>query len=131
MALVNLESIYDLVGSPGVAGSGPVGDMANQTGPPWNIIGPDITKGLYPFNIPAGSQLHAGPLENQAGRSLVGPDYSYNYGGAYPNASGLALAALLDLNGIIPYATHPSITINPLGSQQLPYNQFGPPDGFY
>lgn len=127
MAIQNLSSLYDLVGGFGAEGSGPVANMENQTGPPFNITGPDVVRGNYPFNIPANSQLHGGPLENQAGRSLVGPYYYHTYG----NSTAVTPPALLDLDGQIPFATHPSITINPFGNQQLPYRQFGPPDGFY
>lgn len=127
MAIQNLSSLYDLVGAMGDPESAPVANMATQTGPPWNIVGPDVVRGLYPFEIPAGSQLHGGPLENQAGRSLVGPAYYHTYG----NSTSVRFPSTLDLNGVIPFATDDSITINPFGNQQLPYNQFGPPDGFY
>ena len=76
MAIKNLKSIHDLV-----QGDGPVSDMENQTGPNFPIIGPDVATGAYPFSIPNGSQLHGGPLEDQAGRSLVGPAYQHQYGG--------------------------------------------------
>lgn len=127
MAIQNLSSLYDLVGGFGAEDSGPVANMSTQTGPAWNITGPDVVRSNYPFSIPAGSQLHGGPLENQAGRSLVGPAYYHAYG----NSVSVNEPALLDLDGQIPFATHPSITINPFGNQQLPYRQFGPPDGFY
>ena len=127
MALVNLESLYDLVGKFGSEGGGPVGNMENQKGPAFKITGPDTTRGYYPFNIPSNSSLHGGPNEDQAGRSLVGPSYQYSYG----NSTATVRPALLDLDGEIPFATHPNITINPLGNQQLPYKLFGPPGGHY
>lgn len=131
MAIQNLSSLYDLVGNFGEADSGPVANMANQTGPSWNITGPGGTapfvRSNYPFGVPVNSGLHAGPNADQAGRSLVGPSYAYNY----DNSADAVGPALLDLDGVIPFATHPLITINPFGNQQLPYNQFGPPDGFY
>ena len=77
MAIKNLTSLLDLVQGQ----NGPVANMENQTGPNFPIVGPDVTTGAYPFNIPNGSQLHGGPLENQAGRSLVGPAYQHQYGG--------------------------------------------------
>ena len=121
MAIQNLSSLYDLVGGFGQADSGPVADMENQTGPSWTITGPGIGRANYPFNVPTNSELHGGPLEDQAGRSLVGPAYMHTYG----NSTSVSEPALLDLDGQIPFATHPSITINPFGNQQLPYRQFG------
>lgn len=111
MAIKNLESLYDLVGGFGTAGGGPVNDMENFQGPPFSIVGPDVSRGLYPYNVPNGSQLHAGPLENQAGRSLVGPNYQYAYGGS----SFIAKFSGLDKNGNTP----------PL------YKNTGPEEGFY
>lgn len=93
MALKDLKSIHDLV-----QGDGPVGEMANQTGPNFPIVGPDVTKGAYPFSTPNNSQLHGGPLENQAGRSLVGPAYQYAYGGAASSTN----PSSLDKNGVTP-----------------------------
>ena len=78
MAIKNLTSLYDLV----QGDEAPVASMENQTGPNFPIVGPDVALGAYPFNVPNGSQLHGGPLENQAGRSLVGPAYQGIYGGA-------------------------------------------------
>ena len=101
MAIKNLESLYDLVND------GEVNNMETQTGPAFPIVGPDVTRGINP-SIPAGSQLHAGPLENQAGRSLVGPNFAYNYG-------GVATPSVLDKNGVTP----PTYTNN------------GPEEGFY
>ena len=93
MALKDLSSIHDLI-----SGDGPVGDMEKQTGPNFPIVGPDITKGNYPFSVPNNSQLHGGPLENQAGRSLVGPAYQYAYG---PSAASVNPSSM-DINGITP-----------------------------
>lgn len=90
MSLKNLRSQHDLA-----QGNRPVGEMENLTGPSFSITGPDVERGLSPFNIPAGSQLHGGPLENQAGRSLVGPAYQGVYGGV-SEPSGL------DKDGVTP-----------------------------
>lgn len=110
MAIKNLESLYDLVGGFGEAG-GPVNNMENQTGKNFPIVGPGVTRGGYPFSTPVGSQLHAGPLENQAGRSLVGPAYTTIYGGAAFTAN----PSILDMDGVTP----------PL------YKNVGPDEGFY
>ena len=91
MSLKNLKSIHDLV----QGDTAPVGDMENQTGPAFSITGKDVERGLFPFNIPAGSQLHGGPLVDQAGRSLIGPAYQGVYGGVSQPAS-------LDMDGITP-----------------------------
>ena len=91
MSLKNLKSIHDLV----QGDTAPVGDMESQTGPAFSITGPDVERGLSPFNIPAGSQLHGGPLVDQAGRSLVGPAYQGVYGGV-SEPSGL------DKDGVTP-----------------------------
>jgi hypothetical protein len=109
MAIKNLESLYDLVND------GEVNNMESQTGPAFPIVGPDVTRATNP-SIPAGSQLHAGPLENQAGRSLVGPNFAYNYGGA-------AAPSQLDLNG------NPPPLQSPFGPQYA--NGGGPDEGFY
>ena len=93
MALKDLKSIHDLV-----SGDGPVGEMANQSGPNFPIVGPDVTRGAYPFSVPNGSQLHGGPLEDQAGRSLVGPAYQYAYGSAAASVN----PSTMDLDGITP-----------------------------
>ena len=93
MSLKNLRSDHDLA-----MGNRPVGEMENQTGPAFSIVGPGIGRGLDPFNIPAGSQLHGGPAENQAGRSLVGPQYHYAYGGAATSVD----PSIHDLNGATP-----------------------------
>ena len=93
MALKDLKSIHDLV-----QGDGPVGEMAGQVGPNFPIIGPDVTRGGYPFSVPNGSQLHGGPLEDQAGRSLVGPAYQYAYGSAAASVN----PSTMDLNGVTP-----------------------------
>lgn len=111
MAIKNLESLYDLVGGFGTAGGGPVNDMENQKGPGFPIVGPGIDRDYYPFNTPNGSQLHGGPLENQAGRSLVGPAYTAVYGGS----AFAAGPSILDKDGITP----------PL------YKNTGPEEGFY
>ena len=96
MAIKNLESLYDLVGGFGAEGGGPVNDMENQTGPNFSITGPGVERGAYPFSIPSNSQLHAGPNADQAGRSLLGPNYTYAYGGAtgiaFAQTSGNAIA---------------------------------------
>ena len=89
MSLKNLKSIHDLVQD------GEVNNMESQTGPAFPIVGPDIERGLSPFNIPAGSQLHGGPLVDQAGRSLVGPSYQGIYGGVSNPSS-------LDTDGVTP-----------------------------
>ena len=91
MSLKNLTSNHDLVQEE----TAPVGDMESQTGPAFPIVGPDVERGLSPFNIPAGSQLHGGPLVDQAGRSLVGPAYQGVYGGVSNPAS-------LDMDGVTP-----------------------------
>ena len=91
MSIKNLTSIHDLVQGE----TAPVGDMESQTGPAFPIVGPDVERGLSPFNIPAGSQLHGGPLVDQAGRSLVGPAYQGVYGGVSNQAS-------LDMDGVTP-----------------------------
>ena len=91
MSLKNLSSIHDLVQKE----NAPVGDMESQTGPAFPITGPGIERGLSPFNVPAGSQLHGGPLVDQAGRSLVGPAYQGVYGGVSNPAS-------LDMDGVTP-----------------------------
>ena len=93
MALKDLKSIHDLV-----QGDGPVGNMEGQIGPNFPIVGPDVTRGGYPFSVPNNSQLHGGPLEDQAGRSLVGPAYQYSYGGA----AAAVNPSVHDLNGITP-----------------------------
>ena len=133
MALVNLTSKFDLVGAFGEPDGPPVGAMNVQSGPAFTITGPGgqqpVERGLYPFNIPVNSGLHAGPNADQAGRSLVGPNYQYSYGNS--SADVQFSGPLYDLDGEIPFATSGEITINPFGNQQLPYNQFGPSDGFY
>jgi len=91
MAIKNLESLYDLVNN------GEVNNMETQTGPAFPINGPDVTRATNP-SIPAGSQLHAGPAIDQAGRSLVGPAYNYQYG----NAGATINPSNHDLNGITP-----------------------------
>jgi|TARA_R110000824_G_scaffold172335_1_gene350148 hypothetical protein len=91
MSLKNLKSIHDLV----QGDTAPVGDMESQTGPAFSITGPDVEKGLSPFNIPAGSSLHGGPAVDQVGRSLVGPAYQGIYGGV-SEPSGL------DKDGVTP-----------------------------
>jgi hypothetical protein len=101
MAIKNLESLYDLVSN------GEVNNMETQTGPAFPIVGPGVERGINP-GIPAGSQLHAGPLLNQPGRSLVGPNFAYNYG-------GVAIPSILDLNGVTPPT----------------YTTTGPDEGFY
>ncbi len=93
MAIKDLKSIHDLV-----QGDGPVNNMESQTGPNFPIVGPDVTRGGYPFGTPNNSQLHGGPLEDQAGRSLVGPAYQYAYGGA----SAAINPSTQDLDGITP-----------------------------
>jgi hypothetical protein len=118
MALVNLTSKYDLVGSFGKPDGEPVGNMENQKGPAWSIVGPGgtafpVQKDYYPFNIPANSGLHAGPGQDQAGLSLLGPNYSYQYG----NSPAIASFSIRDLDG----------EIAPWG----PYTNVGPEDGFY
>ena len=107
MSIKNLKSIHDLV----QGDTAPVGDMESQTGPAFSITGPDVERGLSPFNIPAGSQLHGGPLVDQAGRSLVGPAYTTIYGGAAFTAN----PSILDMDGVTP----------PL------YKNVGPDEGFY
>jgi hypothetical protein len=109
MAIKNLESLYDLIGD------GPVNNMEAQTGPAFPIIGPGVERGINP-GIPAGSQLHGGPLTNQAGRSLIGPNFAYNYG-------GVAIPSQLDLNG------NPPPLQSPFGPQYA--NGGGPDEGFY
>ena len=91
MAIKNLTSIFDLVQGE----NSPVANMENQTGPNFPIVGPGVTTGPYPFGIPNNSQLHGGPLENQAGRSLVGPAYQGIYGGT-------SQPSTLDMNGVTP-----------------------------
>ena len=96
MAIKNLESLYDLVGG------GPISDMENQTGPNFPIVGPGVERGAYPFSIPANSQLHAGPGVDQAGRSLLGPNYQFAYGGSSFSAPASSGPDDLDLEGITP-----------------------------
>ena len=93
MALKDLKSIHDLI-----QGDGPVGEMTGQTGPNFPITGPKTERGAYPFSIPNNSNLHAGPLADQAGKSLVGSAYQYAYGGAAASVN----PSTLDLNGITP-----------------------------
>ena len=93
MALKDLKSIHDLV-----QGDGPVGEMAGQTGPNFPITGPKTERGAYPFSVPNNSNLHAGPLADQAGKSLMGAAYQYAYGGAAASVN----PSNLDLNGIAP-----------------------------
>ena len=88
MAIKNKESIFDLVQK------GEVSNMEAQTGPAFPIV-TDIERGLYPFGVPVGSQLHAGPAANQAGRSLVGPNYQGVYG-------GISAPSGLDNDGVTP-----------------------------
>ena len=114
MAIKNLSSLYDLIGDFGVAGGGPVNDMESQTGPNFPIVN-GLERGAYPFTIPAGSGLHAGPTADTAGRSLLGPNYTYAYGGATGIAFAQSGDADLDLEGITP----------PL------YKNTGPDEGFY
>ena len=111
MSLKNLTSIHDLVQEE----TAPVGDMESQTGPAFPIVGPDVERGLSPFNIPAGSQLHGGPLVDQAGRSLVGPNYQFSYGGSNFIAPAQDTLDDFDLEGRTP----------PL------YKNTGPTEGFY
>ncbi len=96
MSIKSLISIHDLVQGE----TAPVADMESQTGPAFSIVGPGIGRGLDPFNIPAGSQLHGGPAENQPGRSLVGPAYQYAYGGASTSIDPSGPA--FDMNGATP-----------------------------
>ena len=114
MAIKNLESLYDLVGPFGVAGGGPVGDMENQTGPNFPIVN-NLERGAYPFNVPVNSGLHAGPGPDQAGRSLVGPNYQFSYGGSNFIAPAQDTLDDFDLEGRTP----------PL------YKNTGPTEGFY
>ena len=89
MAIKNLESIHDLVQK------GEVNNMESQTGPAFPVVGPDVERGLYPFGVPVGSQLHAGPAADQAGRSLVGPNFQGVYG-------GVSVPSGLDNDGVTP-----------------------------
>jgi hypothetical protein len=89
--------------------------MENQTGNNFPIVGPGLERGGYPFSIPANSQLHAGPLVDQPGRSLVGPNYQFSYGGSNFIAPAQTSPDDLDLEGITP----------PL------YKNTGPGEGFY
>jgi len=93
MALKDLKSIHDLV-----QGEGPVGEMSGQTGPNFPITGPKTERGAYPFSVPNNSNLHAGPLADQAGKSLVGSAYQYAYGSAAASVN----PSTFDLNGIAP-----------------------------
>ncbi len=96
MAIKNLQSIFDLVGNPGEAG-GPVNNMETQTGPAFPIVDEMLNRATNP-SVPANSHLHAGQAEDQAGRSLVGPAYNYQYGGAAATVN----PSNQDLNGITP-----------------------------
>ena len=91
MSIKNLTSVLDLVQGE----TAPVVDMETQTGPAFPIIGPDVERGLHPFGVPVGSQLHAGPAVDQAGRSLVGPAYQGVYG-------GISNPSSLDIDGTNP-----------------------------
>ena len=99
MAIKNLRSIHDLVNQDDLGILAPVADMAKQTGDGngFTIIGPDLSTGFDP-QPPVGSQLHAGPAVDQAGRSLVGPQYHYAYGGAAASVN----PSIHDLNGVTP-----------------------------
>ena len=83
MAIKNLTSIHDLV----QGDDAPVANMENQKGPgfafPITDGTPSALKRLFAdqFGVPNKSPLHAGPLEDRAGLSLVGPEYRHQYGG--------------------------------------------------
>ena len=83
MAIKNLTSIHDLV----QGDDAPVANMESQKGPgfafPIADGTPSALKRLFAdqFGVPNKSPLHAGPLEDRAGLSLVGPEYRHQYGG--------------------------------------------------
>ena len=114
MAIKNLTSKFDLVGAFGDAAGGPVNDMENQTGPNFPIL-TGLERGAYPFNVPVNSGLHVGPKPDQAGRSLLGPNYQYSYGGSNFIAIARDSNDDYDLEGRTP----------PL------YKNTGPEEGFY
>jgi len=97
MALKDLKSIHDLVQGE----NAPVGNMENQKGPgrgfPIADGTPTALKRLFAdqFGVPNKSPLHAGPLEDRVGLSLVGPDYQHQYG-------GVSKPSTLDINGVTP-----------------------------
>jgi hypothetical protein len=97
MAIKDLKSIHDLVQGE----NAPVGDMENQKGPGNGfaiVDGTPLTlkRGFMDeAGVPTKSPLHAGPLEDRAGLSLVGPNYKHQYG-------GLTKPSTLDNNGVTP-----------------------------
>ena len=97
MALKDLNSIHDLVQGE----NAPVGNMENQKGPGLGFSIADGTpialKRMFAdqFGVPNNSPLHAGPLEDRAGLSLIGPNYKHQYG-------GVSKPSTLDNNGVTP-----------------------------
>ena len=97
MSIKNLRSELDLVRGE----NAPVGNMENQKGPglafPIADGTPSALKRLFAdqFGVPNKSPLHAGPLEDRVGLSLVGPEYRHQYG-------GLTKPSTLDNNGVTP-----------------------------
>ena len=83
MSLKNLRSELDLIRGE----NAPVGNMENQKGPGNGFPIVDGTplalkRGFMDgIGVPNRSPLHAGPLEDRAGLSLVGPEYRHQYGG--------------------------------------------------
>ena len=96
MALKDLKSIHDLVQD-----DGPVGQRAKQKGPGngfpiVNGTREDLKRGFMDgVGVPNKSPLHAGPLEDTPGLSLLGPNYQHQYGGVQKFST-------LDINGATP-----------------------------
>ena len=97
MALKDLKSIHDLVQGE----NAPVGEMAKQKGPGNGFPIVDGTREnlirgfMDEVGGPNKSPLHAGPLENTPGLSLLGPNYQHQYGGVQKFST-------LDINGVTP-----------------------------
>ena len=95
MSLKNLTSIHDLV----QGDTAPVGDMENQTGPNFPILGPGVFDKGPVSGVPTKSPLHSNGIA-QPGKSvsLLGPSYKYAYGDAATSVD----RSNHDLNGQTP-----------------------------
>ena len=94
MAIINLTSIHDLVQE-----DGPVGNMANQTGPNFPILGPGVFDKAPVSGVPTKSPLHSnGIAQPVKSVSLLGPAYKYAYGGD----ATVVNPSSFDLNGQTP-----------------------------